>query len=308
MKSTRFITEGAVLLAIFTVLLLIATYLPISIFILTFFMPLPFILFSLKYNLKESILLCCLAMILTIIITSLQNVSNTFMYSTVGITIGYLLRKERSKEEILITSTFLYLLHIVLLIYLMKVVLGIDLVKQLVKMGTESIHQTKTMYSSIGVPIDEAKLNELQNVINLLPVLLPSLLLVASFVLTFFTQMVTFPIIRRFGFNIPKFKPFKDFKLPIWFMWPFLVLILLSMIKVEPNSFVDIAIINLNALMSILLIIQGFAFIFNISDKRNQSKSVPILILILSFVIPPLMTIVMLLGIISIGFNNRLRK
>ncbi|WP_088072053.1 YybS family protein [Gottfriedia luciferensis] len=305
MKSTRFITEGAVLLAIYSVLLLMITYVPFLSLILTFLMPLPFIVFSLKYSIKESLLLCCVAIGITMVITSATVIPSTLMFSTIGIALGYLIKNERSKGEILITSTFLYLIHIVLIYLLAKTLFNMDIVKDMMNSMTDAIEKSKEMYSSLGVKPNQNGLDDLLAVIKLIPTLFPTLLLMFSFTLAFLTQLVTFPLIKRFGYKTPKFKPFREFRLPAGFMWFFLIVMIISFFKLKQGSFFNVAVINVTYVLQVLVIVQGYASIFYFSYLKQFSKAVPIIIMIASLIIQPLIYIVLLIGIVSIGIFNR---
>ena len=304
MKNTRLVTEGAILLAIYSVLILAYRYIPFLSLILAFIMPLPFILFSIKYTLKESFIICACALGLTVIITSVSLLPFTLMFSTVGILIGYLINKKRSKEEILLSSTFLYLIHTVLIYSLAKLFFHIDFVKAFTNSMNEAIKQSQ----SLGLDSNNAKLDQFKMVIKLIPSMLPTLLLMYSFVLAFLTQVLTFPLIKRLGFKIPKFKPFRDFKLPLGFVWVFFAVFILSFFKFQPGSFFALAILNISYILEIALIIQGFAVIFNFCYSRQLSKAIPIVILIMCLLIPNALFIVSLIGIIGMGFNSRIRK
>ncbi|MFB7138433.1 YybS family protein [Gottfriedia sp. NPDC056225] len=308
MKSTRFITEGAVLLAIYSVLLLIFRFVPFLSLIMAFLMPLPFIILSIKYTIKESLLICCVALGLTLVITSFSLLPVTLMYSTVGIAIGYLIKNERSKGEILLTSTFLYLIHTVLLYILSKAVFHIDIVKQNIDLLTEAIEKSKELSASLGTKTNDDALNNLIHTIKLIPTLLPSLLLMTSFILAFLTQLVTFPLIRRLGYKIPKFKPFREFRLPVGFMWIFLIVMFVSFFQLTPGSFLNTAVTNMIFVLQILLVIQGYASIYYFSYLKQFSKAIPTTILIVSLFVQALTSIVLLIGIVSIGIFNRRRR
>ncbi|PEL09298.1 hypothetical protein CN601_15815 [Bacillus sp. AFS017336] len=308
LKSTRFITEGAVLLAIYSVLLLIFRFVPFLSLIMAFLMPLPFIILSIKYTIKESLLICCVALGLTLVITSFSLLPVTLMYSTVGIAIGYLIKNERSKGEILLTSTFLYLIHTVLLYILSKAVFHIDIVKQNIDLLTEAIEKSKELSASLGTKTNDDALNNLINTIKLVPTLLPSLLLMTSFILAFLTQLVTFPLIRRLGYKIPKFKPFREFRLPVGFMWIFLIVMFVSFFQLTPGSFLNTAVTNMIFVLQILLVIQGYASIYYFSYLKQFSKAIPTTILIVSLFVQALTSIVLLIGIVSIGIFNRRRN
>lgn len=57
MKQTKFITEGAALLAIYAILLLVSLYVPVLGTVVTFALPLPFILFTIKYRLSNAFII-----------------------------------------------------------------------------------------------------------------------------------------------------------------------------------------------------------------------------------------------------------
>ena len=56
MRNPRVLTEGALMLAIFTVLMLLSLYVPLIGTLAFFVLPLPLILFSSKYSIWNSIL------------------------------------------------------------------------------------------------------------------------------------------------------------------------------------------------------------------------------------------------------------
>jgi uncharacterized protein YybS (DUF2232 family) len=230
------------------------------------------------------------------------------MFSTVGILIGYLINKKRSKEEILLSSTFLYLIHIVLIYSLAKLFFNMDFVKEITNSMNEAIKQSQSISSGLGLNSNKANLDQFKMVIKLIPSMLPTLLLMCSFVLAFLTQVLTFPLIKRLGFNVPIFKPFREFKLPLGFVWVFFAVFILSFFKVQPGSFFALAILNISYLLEIALVIQGFAVIFNFCYSRQLSKAIPIIILIMCLLIPNALFIVSLIGIIGMGFNSRIRK
>ncbi|GGI17062.1 YybS family protein [Gottfriedia solisilvae] len=308
MKSTRFITEGAVLLALYSIMLLLITYVPFLSIVLTYLMPLPFIIFSLKYSIKESLLLICVALGLTLVITQASFILGTLMFSTVGIAIGYQLGKERSKGEILLTSTFLYFIHIVLIYLIVQLMFDINISNIATTRMTELLEASKNLSSDLGVSYNEKNAKAITEALKLLPVLVPSIMLMLGFTMAFLTQLLTFPIVRRLSFKTPKFKPFREFRLPLGFMWLYLIITILSYFGSKPNGFFYTAIMNISYVLHILVITQGFAAIFYFSHIRKLSKAVPILILIAGLLINGLMIFVLLIGIISIGIFNRMKK
>ena len=67
MKQTKFITEGAALLAIYAILLLISMYVPILGTVVTFALPLPFILLMIRHKLSNVLVIFVAALLLLLL-------------------------------------------------------------------------------------------------------------------------------------------------------------------------------------------------------------------------------------------------
>ena len=96
MKQTKFITEGAALLAIYAILLLISMYVPILGTVVTFALPLPFILLMIRHKLSN-VLVVFAALFVTIIVSQPLNLVKTIMFGLIGIVLGYMYKTRKSQ-------------------------------------------------------------------------------------------------------------------------------------------------------------------------------------------------------------------
>ena len=90
MKRTRLITEGAVLLALYAILLLASLYMPVLGAIFMFALPLPFLIFTIRYQLSGACMLLGAAVLVTLIVSSPLSIANTLMFGVTGVILGYM--------------------------------------------------------------------------------------------------------------------------------------------------------------------------------------------------------------------------
>src|SRR5213079_2877435 len=106
--------EGAILLAAFTVLLLITIYAPVIGMIVNFVLPLPFILFAAKNDLKSILVFTIASLLISFIAGTIIALPLTLTYGLTGVVMGYLIQKNRSRTAILIAGSIIFLLSLVI--------------------------------------------------------------------------------------------------------------------------------------------------------------------------------------------------
>jgi uncharacterized protein YybS (DUF2232 family) len=73
----------------------------------------------------------------------------------------------------------------------------------------------------------------------------------------------------------------------------------------EEGTYLYTAIINLTYILQFLMIFQGYTFLFSFFHHNGLSKSVSVIIAIVTFLIPIFLYIIGILGIIDLGFDLR---
>jgi uncharacterized protein YybS (DUF2232 family) len=89
MNSGRRIAEGGALLALYCILLFITIQIPLLGIFTTFFLPIPFILVTIKQKLSWSLGYLFVASLLSILIGTILSVPLTLLMGATGIAIGY---------------------------------------------------------------------------------------------------------------------------------------------------------------------------------------------------------------------------
>lgn len=308
MKDTRRLTEGALFLAIFAILLLITLYIPVLGMIVNFFLALPFIMFSAKYDRKSSFIFLVGSILISMIVGTVLAIPIALSYGLTGIVMGDFIREKKSRAAGFIAGSFVFLISLVVEYAAAIVFFQMDFIKETMGMFQESLKQSTAMLEGIGQSPDPAMLEQFQEGIQMLEVLVPSLFALASFMIVFLIQLASFPIIKRFGIQVANWQPFRKLKLPKSLLWYYIIVLFASIIfNPEEGNYWYIALVNLSFILQFFMLLQGLSFVFFISYEKDLPKFIPVLITILIFIIPILLYIVRILGIIDLGFDLRKR-
>ncbi|QQZ09435.1 YybS family protein [Heyndrickxia vini] len=306
MKKTKMLTEGALMLAVFTILLLIFNYIPFLSLIAVAFLLLPFILYSAKYPLKYSFILLIGGIIISALVGTLLLIPVAIAYGTTGMVIGYSIQKKKSKTFLYIAASIMFLLNTIGQYIVSVVLFKIDILKDTIKMVRESMNKSMQIFEAVDKGTTDQLMDQFNTILNSFTTLLPSLLVIASFLIIWILLSINLPIARRFQIDAPKWNSFRDLQLPRSILWYYLITIILTLIlRPEQGDFLNTALANLNFVLQLLMLLQGLSFLFFYSYEKKWPKAIPVLIIIFSFLLFPLQYLIRILGIMDLGFNLR---
>ncbi|MEC2863843.1 hypothetical protein BK767_09965 [Bacillus thuringiensis serovar kyushuensis] len=306
MKQTKFITEGAALLVIYAILLLISMYVPILGTVVTFALPLPFILLTIRHKLSNVLVIFVAALFVTIIVSQPMNLVKTIMFGLIGIVLGYMYKTRKKPVEILIAGTLAYLIGFVLIYVASIKFFNIDIMKQMQSVFSESMVQSEKIVSAIGMPISKEQKELLTQMNDILQSLFPSILVLVSVCFSWITVIISGSVLKKLKHDIIPWPKFKDLQLPKSIVWYYVIFILLAtFIKVDPTSYLHMVFSNLYVIFALLLVLQGLTFISFLAYRKGFTEGVPIISFIVCMFIPMLFPLVTILGIIDLGISLR---
>ncbi|MHA7138395.1 YybS family protein [Rossellomorea arthrocnemi] len=302
MKNPRVLTEGALMLAIFTVLLLLALYVPLIGTLAFFVLPLPLILFSSKYSLLNSFYVLIGSLGLSFLFGGLIALPVAFMVATTGVVIGWCVIAKVDKMRLFMASSLTLVINIVIGFVFSILLFDVNIIE-------DSLAESKTAYYSLfeklGQEPDKRLVESLDSSIDLIQTLMPTLFLGIAVVMALLFMLINFPIMKRLGRDVPVFKPFREWKLPKSILWYYLLTLVLSMIlKPEKGTYAYTALLNVLYVLQTLMAVQGLSFLYFFAHIKGWSKGILVLITIISI---PLLYLVRILGIIDLGFDLRQR-
>ncbi|WP_010197850.1 DUF2232 domain-containing protein [Bacillus sp. m3-13] len=128
MKETKHITEGAALLGIYVLLLLMTLFIPF-IGLITFALVVPFVVYTARNGWKSGIWLIVVAGVLSVLIGSPVALALSIPASTGGVVMGHLIQKKASRYAILGAATGVFLLNYILAYVVAIVLFNIDFIR-----------------------------------------------------------------------------------------------------------------------------------------------------------------------------------
>lgn len=307
MKNVHKLTEGAILLATMAALIAISVYVPIVGSIVNIAIPIPFILFSAKNNVKLISAFFLASILISFLAGSFIGLALMLFYGSVGVGIGYLLQKNKSRSFILLTSTLILTIGIVVFYSASAAFFHMDIIHELKTSVNQSLKQSEELLRAQGQEGQIEKLHKQgADMINQLTTLAPSLVIFTAISASFVIQWISFPIVRRFGVNAQPWGSFRNLSLPKSLLWYYLI-DLGAMFLFHPHvgTYGYAVIINVKYLLEIFIMVQGLAFLFFIFHQRSVAKGLGVLVVILTLMIPVVRYIILILGITDLGFDFR---
>nr|WP_249316560.1 YybS family protein [Bacillus sp. FJAT-50079] len=303
------LTEGAMMLAIFTVLLWISIYVPVIMIIVQLILILPFLLYSSKYPLKSAILLLIGSIMISFLVGPwIATVPFTVLFGTTGMMAGYGVRTGKSKIIIYISSSIVFLFNLVLGFAIASKFFQIHFLDELTQMLRSSTSQYIEALEKLGQAPPANLQEQMNEMISMIGSMAPSLLIGTAFFTVWLILVINLPIVKRLGVDVPKFEPFRKLRFPKSVLWYYLIALILTLVmNPEEGTYLYMVLINGAFILQTLLVIQGLSFIFFFAYEKKWPMIVPIIAVVLTFIMPIFLSIVRMLGIIEIGFDLRQR-
>ncbi|MGP3740210.1 YybS family protein [Bacillus sp. 4A_MP2] len=306
MKQTKALVEGAIMISIFAVMTLFYLYVPLLAIIFFMAAPIPIILYTIRHGLKKGIAAGAIGIVISFLIGSINGLLSAPMLIAVGVGMGVFYSR-RQPGQAIITGALIYLfsflIYFVVSVQLFQVdILGVakESIDQIMPMVESTLKQSGASDQDIAKQLKQFR--EMQDTaLNSLPVALLIFVTLMSFVNHWFVR----PLIKRFVPDMPALKKFKDMRLPKSMVWYYLLTLLLMLIQPEKADFLSLVQTSAFQILFILVLIQGFSFIFYYCHEKNISKVVPIFAVVLTILFPPIGVIVRIIGIADIGFDLR---
>lgn len=306
MNHSKKITDGGLLLALFTLLLLGVIFFPTIALIIVFLLPIPFILYAQKYNWQSAIWFVFGAIVLSFILATVYSVPITIFVSLGGIMIGTSLYKQLKPYETLARGTVGYTIGLLFAYLFSQYFFQINWARELEEAMEESLKTSFAIFEQFDLLQTDISLELILEQISYVTKLIPAAMVIVSLLFAWITQWLSFKLINRMQRKTLKFPPFRHFKLPTALIWLYFIALIFLLFNLNQDDILFTMASNAQVLVGFLMTLQGFSFIFYYTHYKNWPRFIPFLSIFLSVIIPYLfLYAIRLLGIIDIGFQLR---
>ena len=301
-NQTKGLAHGAMMIALFTIFIAIAFYVPIISLVATFFAPLPIAWYSAKYDRKSSLLVAFIGCIITFFFGGLLIIPFSLIFAAVGFVIGDALRLKRSKVFLLMSTGMTVLITFAIQYVISLKLFETDFIKESMVLMRESYEKSIEISQNLTgqVAIEEQTLNLM---FDTMEILIPASITIAVFFFSFIIITLNLPMLKRFGVNVPKFSAFKNMRLPKAVLWYYLIVLSINLfISPESGTALYVICLNFSLILWFLLTLQGISLIHFILDVYGSPKFLKVLATIMAI---PLYSFFVLIGIVDLGFDIR---
>lgn len=307
MRNTYALTEAAIQLAIFIVLFLASLYVPLLGMMISLFLSLPFIVFTMRHGYRPALVLLTAAVIVSTLISSVLSAFAAVMFGTGGIVIGALLAKQKNRYVVLAAATIAFLVNIVINYVVSVKFFDLDIIAQTISVISDSFHTAVQIMENAGKKPPEETVARFEQGLKLIKYVTPTLFVIAALAFAYLTIIVSVPILKRLKLSVGTWPPFRQLMLPRQLVWYYLLVLIATFFPLEQGTFAFIVVINLYYVLQLLFAIQGFSFLYYIAYRKQIAKGIIVAGTIVCLFIPFLLYLIAILGIIDLGFELRKR-
>lgn len=221
--NTKALVEASIITAFVVVLIIITSYVPIISALGTIILPIPIAMLYIRQDSKYTLGCIVSSFIITsLILNPITSLGAMITYGSIGITIGYCFKYNKSPYFTLVSLTLTcliaYILNLFILIFLIENTTVTAFIRELINMTNEIMVEIKnsamTMYKSMGMSQENLNLiEEYFKYVNGETILLtvPSVLLVYSFLGAYVNFYVTRLVLKKLKYKVINMISLKDF-------------------------------------------------------------------------------------------------
>ena len=301
--NARKITYGAMMTALSAIILAVSFYVPLLGGITMFFIPLPIILYRLRYDRTASILVVAISIILSLFIGGgIALIPLALVFGLLGLVIGDTIRLGKSKLYTFMASG-LTLLTLTIIMYVGAVLFfKINIIEEIMKTIPEARQEIISFLTKNGeLPVNFNE--QLDASILFYEAAIPSLYIIGVFSLAFIYVSLNLIVVKRLGHNVQSFPPFRDMKLPMITVWYYLLVLLSGFLfNMEHGTTINLIYTNASLLLQFLFFLQGISLILYLMNKMKLPKWALFFPIIFALLLSP---ITIILGVLDAGMGVR---
>lgn len=299
-KENKWITplvEGIGVMASIVIVSLVGIYFFPFILILY---PLGFIVYGSKHGIIPSgILLLITGGLIGVAVDVVSGIIFIIAFAPVSLGMVYSIKKRRKPLEILLTGSLLFFVSVIFVFGAIGNLSGISMINQIEQTFKETLFLQVEMLQSTGLSnLEIARFRQmLEDTYRYMLLILPSIIMVIAFGVSYLNYLLTGVILRLMGIGILPMPRLYKFSVPNNFALGMIVMFAgLYIGKGLDGKYFDTILLNLVVLVGLAFILQGIAVIDFFLLKVKFNRLLRGLLIVFTIVMAPVLTFVSLLG------------
>ncbi|WP_068985800.1 YybS family protein [Lysinibacillus xylanilyticus] len=301
-NQTKALVQGSMMVAIFTILMLISAYVPIIFIVGLIFAPLPIAWYSANYKRSSSILVAVVGCTLTTLTSGITMLPFAFILALIGVVIGNAIYLKKSKLYLFMSSGIAFLLSMTIVYVAYVQFAGINIIDMSLEILRENYEQSNELAKNVtGQVVFQPEI--IEAMLKTMELTMPATITISAFFAAFIIITLNLPVLKRLGLDVPKFASFQNMRLPRSILWYYMIVLCINLfMRPEFGSTLDVIVLNVSYVLWMLLILQGISFLHYFISKKEMPNGVKWIATLLAL---PLSSFMILLGIVDLGFDLR---
>lgn len=290
------------------VLALAAMFVPLLGLPIVFVWPSPIVLLFARRGPRTAILATVVVLALVGLISGLSGALFVLTFGPLALVLGWSAHRRRSAEETLALASLAALFSFFVELAAARYLFNLDLLGEYRRLMQEALDRTAALS---GLPEGDQTLRLLQQQLDILHLLYPAILILAAALLALLMFLSTKAVVARLDVELADLVPFKDWQLPMWTLWAYLVAtgILLLAGNAEGSLLHSLG-LNAVVALSVVFMVQGMSFLYFLLLRWRMAKGLAVVLLVVLFMNPIFSRLLAMAGIfeVAFGYRQRLRE
>lgn len=276
-------------------------------------LPVPFIVFGIKYEMKYNIVSMILSIgFMTLIMGMLMSLVLAILFVPLSIFIQYTIEKEYKSSHVLLFGAGIVLISLFFIFTLLGHTLDANISNEMELAFRESFDNQMEVVKDMGIP--EYQVSEIEDIfestIDYFISVIPTMIIVFSFIISYINLLLLSIILNKIGYKRFKMGKFMYFRLPSNIILGSAVMLIGSfIIKYLKILNYNTIFMNMSFILSIVFFLQGLSLIIYWVSNIKVNKAIKIIVMIIVIInIPFLSGILSMLGVIDVIFDFRKLK
>ncbi|WP_147300771.1 YybS family protein [Sporosarcina sp. BI001-red] len=300
--NARKLTYGAMMIALFAVLLAVSLYIPLFGSVSMFFIPLPILLYRLRYDRRASLLVAVAAILVSSLLGGLLYIPVAISLVLIGFVMGETIQTGKSKFYTVMAVSLTVLISMVVTYVGGVLFFEFNAIDTMMDTFQEAQQRLKDFLSGLGaLPKDYEKITS--DAFLYYRSTIPSMVILGSVFAGYLFVAASFYTAGRVGAKIQKFPPFREMKLPFMTIVVYAVIILSSLLMGnDTTSTYYLFYINAVVILRFAFLLQGLSLIYYFLNERKLPRFITIITTVFAIMLNP---ITIMLGTLDTAINIR---
>lgn len=308
--SVRGLTEGAILAALVALFALAARYLPLVDIASVFVCPIPLMLLVIRHGVRVALLAALVAAAIGAMVAGpLTGAAILISFAPIGIVLGIGVRQRFSAPAIVLIGSAVMTVSLLVSLALTLAIANVNPYALMIDSMRQGQESAVSIYERLGMDRQqiERTTGPMRQMIELLPRLIPLLIVVGGINTAYIDFQVGRLVLRKVGQELPALPPMSTWRVPPLFLWTLPVGFLLVAWGRGRSPALETAGLNLSILAQMIFSLQGLFVGWALLDRYKVSRWLRWAIIAVAVTNPLIGLLVFFLGLADAAFDLRRR-